>query len=42
LLRWHLTRFLLGMASNYDPPNVCLPRNWFLLGFHCGCRTSSV
>jgi hypothetical protein len=27
-LRWDLTKFLLGLALNRDPPDLCLPSSW--------------
>jgi hypothetical protein len=28
LIKWCLTNFLLGLASNHDPPYLCLLSNW--------------
>jgi hypothetical protein len=25
---WSLTNFLPRLVSNYDPPDLCLPRSW--------------
>jgi hypothetical protein len=29
-LRWAISNFLLGLALNCNPPNLCLPSSWKL------------